>query len=298
MGICQSCCDQDVNSRYVKQTGTELATVPQTTAPKQQTAVVTGTKAKERRENGWRATGIIGLRDQQIKELPQSALQVATATVLDASNNRLKALPDNLSDLAALQRLVLVNNLLVSLPASLCRITTLKLLNLDTNRLTELPEELGGLAALEKLSVNGNQLTRLPATLGRLPALKLLSASSNQLAALPAELPPALEELDVSFNAIAAIPPSLGSLQKLKILNLDTNKVCDVPAEVLEGCAALHTLSLHANPITPDTLQDNPAFQAFEARRQQKYNKVIAGGVLLGAKGMDEGVDRKATRSP
>jgi hypothetical protein len=38
--------------------------------------------------------------------------------------------------------------------------------------------------------------------------------------------------------------------------------------------------------------------QLFEERRRQKYDKVIAGGALLGSKGLDEGVDRKATRSP
>ena len=61
-------------------------------------------------------------------------------------------------------------------------------------------------------------------------------------------------------------------------------------------CAALHTLSLHNNPITPDVLQDNSAFDAFEQRRRQKYDKIIGGGCMLGNNGLDEGVDRKATR--
>jgi hypothetical protein len=33
--------------------------------------------------------------------------------------------------------------------------------------------------------------------------------------------------------------------------------------------------------------------QEFESRRRQKYSKAIAGGVLMGPRGMDEGVDRK-----
>ncbi len=82
-------------------------------------------------------------------------------------------------------------------------------------------------------------------------------------------------------------------LTKLKILNLDGNQVAGVPPEVLTDCVALHTLSLHNNPITPDALQSNPAFEAFEQRRRSKYDKVIQGGVLIGNKGLDEGVDRK-----
>lgn len=65
-----------------------------------------------------------------------------------------------------------------------------------------------------------------------------------------------------------AIPVSWGGLLKLKVLALDGNAVADVPAEVLQGCAALHTLTLHANPITPAVLQANPAFAAFEERRK------------------------------
>lgn len=51
-------------------------------------------------------------------------------------------------------------------------------------------------------------------------------------------------------------------------------------------------------PTLSYTSQDNPAFQAFEERRKKKYDKVIQGGVLMGSKGMDEGIDRNATRSP
>jgi hypothetical protein len=86
------------------------------------------------------------------------------------------------------------------------------------------------------------------------------------------------------------------SSQSLKYLAVHSWLSC---LQVLEQCSALHTLSLHNNPITPDTLADNPGFTAFERRRQGKYNKAIAGGVLLGTAGLDEGVDRKvAPRSP
>jgi len=41
------------------------------------------------------------------------------------------------------------------------------------------------------------------------------------------------------------------------------------------------------------TVQANPGFLDFEERRKGKYDKAIAGGVLMGAKQLDEGVDRQ-----
>ena len=46
-----------------------------------------------------------------------------------------------------------------------------------------------------------------------------------------------------------------------------------VPAALLRGCEALAMLSLHGNPITVDALRETDGFQAFDARRCQKYDK-------------------------
>ena len=56
---------------------------------------------------------------------------------------------------------------------------------------------------------------------------------------------------------------------------------------------ALQTLSLHGNPVNPDQIQATDGFALFEERRQKKYSKGIAGGVMMGQRGMDEGIDRK-----
>lgn len=69
--------------------------------------------------------------------------------------------------------------------------------------------------------------------------------------------------------------------------------MAQIPTEIFKDCAALQTLSLHGNPLVPDSIQETPGYQEFEARRRQKYDKAIAGGVLFGSRGMDEGVDRK-----
>ena len=89
------------------------------------------------------------------------------------------------------------------------------------------------------------------------------------------------------------IPASLGRRQRLKLLQLDGNRITAVPPAVLRDCAALATLSLHDNPITPAALEGTEGYAAFEARRQGKYTKTLATGVLLGSNGMDEGVDRR-----
>jgi hypothetical protein len=85
-------------------------------------------------------------------------------------------------------------------------------------------------------------------------------------------VPPAcltcLQELDVSSNRLSSLPASLGSLSKLKVLQADANSIAAVPGELLQGCSALHTLSLHSNPITPAQLESTPGYQEYDARRR------------------------------
>jgi hypothetical protein len=42
-------------------------------------------------------------------------------------------------------------------------------------------------------------------------------------------------------------------------------------------------------------LAGTAGYAEYEARRTQKYSKAIAGGALLPASGLDEGVDRRTT---
>ncbi|GIL47348.1 hypothetical protein Vafri_4192 [Volvox africanus] len=124
-----------------------------------------------------------------------------------------------------------------------------------------------------------------------------LVVSRNSLEALPDELGSCarLEELDAQSNDLAVIPAALGQLKRLKMLQLDNNRIFAVPPDVLYGCTVLQTLSLHGCPIKPDDLQDTPGFKEFDERRKSKYDKVIAGGALLGNRGLDEGVDREVS---
>ncbi|KAG2451482.1 hypothetical protein HYH02_004080 [Chlamydomonas schloesseri] len=248
----------------------------------------------------WSKTGIVGLRDQGIKELPTVLSDISDAVkVIDATNNRITALPAFLPSLANLQRLTLTNNLLtVLVPPGVCPgLISLKLLVLDDNQLGDLPDDIGALKRLERLSVSGNRLRTLPDSIGQLEALQSLVVSRNCLEQLPDSLAGCsrLEELDAQSNDLAVVPAALGGLKRLKALQLDNNRVFAVPSDLLYGCVALQTLSLHGCPIKPDELQETPGFKEFDERRKQKYDKVLAGGALLGARGLDEGVDREVS---
>lgn len=183
----------------------------------------------------WKTTGIVGLRDRNLSELPDSVAQVgADAKVLDGTGNKLKAFPEVVESLPCLQRLILAQNIIRSIPGSiLLPLVDLKILVLDSNSLASLPDEIGALKSLEKLSLKNNQLSSLNPSVGSLTSLRFLLLASNQLAELPdmGGLA-ALEELDASSNAITKVTPTLGACQKLKTLNLDNNQVLAVSREI------------------------------------------------------------------
>ncbi|KAK9810995.1 hypothetical protein WJX73_004521 [Symbiochloris irregularis] len=219
------------------------------------------TKNAAERARHWTATGSIGLRDANLRELPDS-------------------------------RLLLSNNQLLSLPPSLSGLKGLKVLALDDNTLISLPDSIGELSKLERLSVAGNTLSELPHSIGQLGRLVELNVARNKLTALPSSLGSCgkLENIDAADNYLKSIPEELGQAKKLKLLKLDQNRIGAIPETVLEHCASLQTLSLHSNPITPEALQGTAGFEAFEKRRQSKASKAIASGVLLGDRTMDAGV--------
>lgn len=255
-----------------------------------------GKSTTQRRHDNWKATGIVALRDGGVRSIPSNLLAIAgSVRTLDLSNNSISDLAqEDLQGFSQLQRLVLAGNRLGQLPRSIGALSQLKHLALDANKLTQLPAELGQLQKLEVLLLQSNHLTLLPGALESCKALKTLNVSGNRLTALPDALGAcsSLQELDVSNNQLSSLPAALGSLSKLKVLQADTNSIAAVPGQLLQGCSALHTLSLHSNPITPAELESTPGYTEYDARRRGKYDKVLAGGALLGSAGLDDGLDR------
>jgi Leucine-rich repeat (LRR) protein len=254
-----------------------------------------------RREEAWKRTGIVGLRDAGLRELPRAVLESGARTV-DASNNRIAAIPPAIRALANLQRLTLSANDLVEVPRELCECVQLRALVLDRNRIARLPPDApwANLSKLQTLSLSRNALTELPSGLGALASLTKLAVAGNRLRALPAELASCakLEEVDASDNDPSAftVPSSLGRLTKLSALHLDNSGVTEIPTEVLTGCVALVTLNLHGCPIELDRLEETYGYDAFAARVRGKHSKKIAGGAMIGSRGLDDGVDRDTSR--
>jgi len=250
------------------------------------------------RERSWRATGLVSLRDGQLRELPPSLFALASGVrTLDAANNRLASLPAQFACLDALQRLVLSGNALAALPPLAPALGgSLKVLLLDGNRIGRLPAAPLGLGRLERLSLAGNGLAELPgAALQGLPALRSLDLSRNALRALPDELGDcgALEELDVTSNGLEALPAALGRLLRLRSLLADGNRLRTLPPELLTGCALLSNLQLHEQspPLHLAALRELPGWVEVEKRTMGRNAKRVQGGVLIGARGLDDGLD-------
>lgn len=250
--------------------------------------------SKADRLSRWSATGIVGLRDAKLKSFPDEVLELdRSVRTLDLTHNKLADIPEEISKLINMQRLILADNLIEHLPSNVGKLQSLKFINLDRNRVSILPDELGQLVRLERLSISGNLLTTLPETIGSLRNLLLLNVSNNQLKFLPESIGScfSLEELQANENSIEELPSSVCNLIHLKSLCLDHNKVKQIPPNLLKACKTLQNISLHDNPISMDQFQSMEGFQEFEARRKKKFDKQIDSNVMIGSKGLDEGVD-------
>ncbi|KAI5062001.1 hypothetical protein GOP47_0022540 [Adiantum capillus-veneris] len=252
--------------------------------------------ARANRAAKWKTTGIVGLRDSNLKTLPSQVLDLARSVrTLDVTHNKLVDLPVEIGGLINLQRLMVAENLLQRLPSSLGKLQALKVLALDENKLTTLPDELGLLVRLERFSVSLNSLSSLPSAIGSLRNLTLLNISHNRLKQLPESLGScySMEELLANDNLIEELPHTVCNLTHLKSLGLDNNKLAQLPTLLLKECTSLQSLSVHGNPITAEQLQLMESFDEYEGRRRRKFDKQLDANVLLGSKGLDEGVDLK-----
>jgi Leucine-rich repeat (LRR) protein len=121
------------------------------------------------------------LKNNAIKVLPESFVQLTKLVKLCLNRNRISDLPENFGNLIALQVLELSNNELKLLPVSLCDCKELIELLLDDNHLLRLPENLGFLPKLRKLDISHNRLKTVPFSIGYCTTLQFLFANENPL---------------------------------------------------------------------------------------------------------------------
>jgi Leucine-rich repeat (LRR) protein len=137
-----------------------------------------------------RATGMLSLRESNLKSVPVSVLELTMLHTLDLNKNGIKELPQEFLALQKLKILHLHDNKLVQLP-SLVSLSKLATLSIDRNRLTslcDLPTQ-----KFSKLFANGNQFTELPPQLLAVgKTLTVLELSNNQIKLLPPCVPSAL----------------------------------------------------------------------------------------------------------
>ena len=275
------------------------------TAPRQPSTspAAVSLDAAAARRAAWAKTGSVALRDAQLQEVPPEVWAVGDAVrVLDVSGNpQLGSVNAQLAQLVALTRLHAcgcgLNTDAVAWD-SLCGLRNLRTLSLDGNGLTTLPEALGQLP-LTHLSVASNKLTALPASIGRLTALVALNVAHNALSELPEQLGNCceLEVLNAEHNLLTALPASLGECKRLAVLTVDSNRLsaAGLPPALLRA-PALHTLSVHNNPVTVEQLREVDGYKELDARRRAKAEKAIGGRVLGASSAFDEGADAAAFR--
>lgn len=245
----------------------------------------------------WKSTGIVGLCESDLKELPAVAQQVQDARVLDLDRNELTDIPE-VACLTKLQRLRVSRNRLgdvqgVALHWSrLASLHRLQILILDDNRIQELPEELHRCLHLTSLSVRQNRITTIHSTFWTMSGLKRLDLSHNQIRDLHGiGHCTSLEELYLAHNLIEEIPAEVGALKAMVCLFLDRNRIVSVPSALFLGCTSLHTLSMHGNPLKLEQLRTVQGYAQYDARRRAKHDKQVDLRVFRGPGGFDEGAD-------
>ncbi|KAL9314285.1 hypothetical protein ACSQ67_019737 [Phaseolus vulgaris] len=248
----------------------------------------------------WRATGIVALRDSKLKilaenfieRLPVSLGKLQSLKLMNLDGNRITSLPDELDQLVRLERLSVSRNLLASLPVTIGSLRNLVLLNVSNNKLQSLPESVGSCSSLEELQANDNLIEDLPSSVCNLSHLKSLCLDNNNVKQQVqcCFIASQFDHGQPRSNASTREGKNVGEVEEWK-QDLIGNKPLKTPLNLLKDCKALQNISLHGNPISMDQLQQMEGFQEFEARRKKKFDKQIDSNVMIGSKGLDEGVD-------
>ncbi|KAK9940849.1 hypothetical protein M0R45_017489 [Rubus argutus] len=245
----------------------------------------------------WKATGVIGLSECNLKAIPEEVWHSRTsARVLDLNNNAIQEVPAWIGCLSSLQKLLLDSNDISD--DSICweglkSLKCLTVLSLNQNRLTTLSSDLECLTSLTQLHVANNKLSSLPNEIRYLPKLEILKANNNRISTIPTWIGEciALIEVDFSSNLLSELPETFSNLHNLKSLSLSNNGLKSLPSTLFKMCLMLTRLDLHNTEITMDLLRQIEGWENFDERRRLKQQKKLDFRVV-GSAAFDEGADK------
>ncbi|KAK8604113.1 hypothetical protein V6N13_096575 [Hibiscus sabdariffa] len=251
------------------------------------------------------------LASNHIQRLPSNVGKLQSLKVMILDGNEITSLPDELGELVRLEKLSISGNMLVSLPETIGCLHNLSLLNVSSNKLKHLPESVGICFSLEELQANDNLIEELPASICNLAQLKSLSLNNNKVSQVSSifwttshhtcsQSGIVLSEDHGSLKVVSpdirvakrpliwGIPLGDKAFRDLRVSKEDNQTI---PPSILKDCKALQNFSLHDNPISMSQFQQMDGFEEFEERRKKKFDKQLDSNVMIGSKGLDEGVD-------
>jgi hypothetical protein len=274
-------------------------------------ALTSKTKQRQQRIESWKATGIVGARNEGLDAMPSALFDDddddfrSRIRVLDCAFNVIERLPANqIASLTGLTRLVMRDNALRDADAvpwaALASLKSLSRVDLSGNALTGLfvgpstPPTTTN-ESIQTLTLARNAIEVIPeGFFSGMKGLRHLSLANNRLSELPRDLRrnSALELLDASGNkTIRAIPESFAELKMLQVLDLSDNAIdaSGVPPVVLRESTSLHEICLRQNPARIEALRELDGWTAFDERRKKRADKALASRVMLGDNIFDEG---------
>ncbi|KAL1496936.1 hypothetical protein ABEB36_007984 [Hypothenemus hampei] len=168
---------------------------------------------------------VLSLRNNDIRNFPNSVLQLVTLVVLDISDNCLLTIPPEINQLVNLQELILNQNFLSILPAALWDLKFLKILKVASNRLALPPdkhsEDSPEMRALILAESELNPENRKTSTKDGLTTLNLRANRLKGHIILGNYT--CLTHLDVSENNIEIL--DLSSVEQLEVLQCSRNSL-------------------------------------------------------------------------
>ena len=228
------------------------------------------------RRAAWGKTGVVGLREAGLDEVPSDVWDLGTSNPEHTSSHpfrcshssparrrtRAQPLPSNPPHFpppgSAVRVLDVHRNRIASLPAprvaALVNVTKLRLSGNDVCSLDDFFHSLAALPALTTLALEDNAIAVFPTpTPGSFPRLEELTLDGNALTSLPDAFGDgasmqSLRRLGVSGNALRSLPPSLGSCPRLDAIDARRNAIDAIP-ESFAAASMLRSLLLDGNRV-------------------------------------------------